>query len=78
MRKDLEATDPQSCWNKAREDELVFVLLGRDKTAPAVIDAWCAERIRIGKNTEGDAQITEARELAAAIREEQTIMETTT
>jgi hypothetical protein len=65
MLKQLEATDPNSCWNKAADSELTFVLLGRDKAAPAAIEAWCQERIRIGKNTENDPQIQEARRCAA-------------
>ena len=65
MRKDLEVAHPTSCWNKATDSELVFVLLGRDKAAPAAIEAWCQERIRIGKNVEGDPQIVDARRCAA-------------
>lgn len=65
MIKSLEATDPQSCWNKATDNELTFVLLGRDAAAPVAIAAWCQERIRLGKNREGDPQIQEARRCAA-------------
>jgi hypothetical protein len=65
MLKILEAQDPDSCWNKAQGTELVFVLLGRDPAAPLAIEAWCKERIRLGKNQKGDPQIEEARRLVA-------------
>jgi hypothetical protein len=60
MLKRLELSDPKSCFNRARDDERLFVLLGRDVAAPAAIRAWIAERIRLGKNQPGDAQIREA------------------
>jgi hypothetical protein len=59
-----ELSDPHSCLNRAHEDEMLFVLLGRDVAAPVAIRAWIAERIRIGKNKEDDFQIIEA-QLAA-------------
>ena len=67
MRKYREAKDNDSCWNKAKDYEWTFVLLGRDAAAPAAIEAWCQERIRLGKNTEGDPQIREARRCAASM-----------
>ena len=60
MRKLKEVSDPASCLNRAREDEMVFVLIGRDAAAPVAIRAWAAERIRLGRNTDADAQIVEA------------------
>lgn len=68
MRRDLEAKEPLSCWNKAKPDEIVFVLLARDLATPVAMEAWCRERIRLGKNKETDLQIVEAREDAAKIR----------
>ncbi len=65
MLKKIEKVDGQSCWNKAEDNEMVFVLLGRDAAAPAAIEAWCKERIRLGKNTNNDHQIIEARNCAA-------------
>jgi hypothetical protein len=65
MKKQREIAIPNSCWNKAGLYELVFVLLERDKAAPAAIRAWCQERIRLGKNTETDEQIKEALRCAA-------------
>lgn len=67
MIKRLELTDPNSCMSRAKDDEMVFVLLGRDKAAPAAIRAWCDERIRLGKNRDDDPQITEALNCADAM-----------
>ena len=60
MRKRDELTVPTSCMNRAKDDEMTFVLLGRDVAAPAAIHAWVTERIRLGKNKPQDAQIQEA------------------
>jgi hypothetical protein len=60
MRKRDELTLPQSCMSRARDDEMTFVLLGRDAAAPAAIRVWCNERVRLGKNQVEDAQIQEA------------------
>lgn len=70
MKKTDEANDPKSCWNKAEDDERVFVLLAHDVAAPVAIRAWVRERIRLGKNVQGDAQITEALECASLMAEE--------
>jgi hypothetical protein len=64
MKKLKEANDPKSCWNRADDEEIVFVLLARDPAAPQAILAWINERIRIGKNYPGDAQIIEATKAA--------------
>jgi hypothetical protein len=67
MRKRDELADPGSCLNKAREDEWLFVLLGRDPAAPAAVHAWIAERVRLGLNGPDDPKIREAgRWIAAA------------
>ncbi len=60
MIKREELIDPSSCLNRARDDEMMFVLLGRDAAAPVAIRAWIKERIRLGKNNWSDNQITEA------------------
>lgn len=58
MRKENEIRF--GCMNHAHPKEMTFVLLSRDAAAPATIRAWAAERVRLGKNTEGDDQIREA------------------
>ncbi len=60
MTKQEELNQPTSCLNKARDEEMIFVLLGRDEAAPVAIRAWCEERIRLGKNSEEDIQIRQA------------------
>lgn len=62
MIKREELTNPNSCMSKARENEMTFVLLGRDVAAPLAIRAWIEERVRIGKNAFDDPQILEAEE----------------
>jgi hypothetical protein len=71
MRKRDELTDPTSCLNRARADEWLFILLGRDRAAPVAVRAWIEERIRSGKNTRADAQIVEAEVWIAAVLAEQ-------
>lgn len=61
-RDEIEYTE--SCLNKARDNERLFVLLSRDPAAPVAIRAWVKERIRLGKNKPDDAQIVEALECA--------------
>lgn len=63
MLKHLELKDPKSCLNKAKDDEPLFVLLGRDPAAPLAIASWINHRIEFGKNHPGDDQITEAIDL---------------
>jgi hypothetical protein len=65
MIKRKELTDPKSCMSRADDDEMTFVLIGRDAAAPAAIRFWVGERIRIGKNRPDDPQIIEALECAA-------------
>lgn len=65
MKKRDELTDPKSCMSRARDDEMTFVLLGRDAAAPSTIRAWIAERLRLGKNKPDDPQIVEAEQCAA-------------
>jgi len=51
---------PYSCLNRAKDDEIVFVILGRDAAAPHAIREWAAKRIALGKNAPEDAQIVSA------------------
>jgi len=62
--------DPFSCFNRAREDEAVFVLLGRDVAAAPAIRAWAKARIEQGKNKRRDHQIKEALALADIMERE--------
>ena len=70
MRKFWELTNPHSCMFRAKDQEMTFVLLGRDLAAPVAIRAWIAERIRLGKNQPDDAQIIEAEACARTMESE--------
>lgn len=70
MRKRDELNSPAGCMARARDDEMTFVLLGRDAAAPYAIRAWIAERVRLGKNRPDDPQIVEAEECARIMESE--------
>ena len=55
-----EILRPDSCLNKADHDELIFVLLARDKSATKAVWAWIQDRIDKGTNKLGDSKIQEA------------------
>jgi hypothetical protein len=67
LKKIDEIKNPNSCFNKARPEELIFVLLERDEATPIAIQAWIEARIRLGKNSADDKQITEAREFLCRV-----------
>jgi hypothetical protein len=69
VRKFVELTS--GCMAKAHDDEPTFVLLARDKCAPATIRVWVQLRIGSGKNGRNDAQIIEALALADMMDKEQ-------
>ncbi len=75
MRKRDELTDPAGCMAKARDDEMTFVLLGRDAAAPVAIRAWAMERIRLGKNRPDDPKILEAVECARVMEAERKVQQ---
>lgn len=77
MIKSDEMEHPESCFNKAGENERLFVLLARDPAAPVAIRAWVAERIRLSKNTAEDPQILEALECARLMEIERADIEST-
>lgn len=68
MRKRDELKD--GCMVKASDDEMTFVLLGRDDAAPVAIRAWVAERLRTGRNGPCDPKILEALECARTMEAE--------
>jgi hypothetical protein len=70
MRKLFEDTDENSCFRRAKSNEMVFVLIGRDKVAPWAIYFWCVLRCLIGKNRWVDGQIQEALLCANTMRRE--------
>lgn len=42
MRKALETATLTSCLNRSRDDEPLFVLCGRDSSAPGAVRQWAA------------------------------------
>lgn len=70
MRKRDELAQTTSCLNKAGNDELIFVLLGRDIAAAETIRFWARQRCFLQKNKFEDPQIVEAMKLATEIEEE--------
>ncbi len=64
MIKKDELSNPDSCMSRAQDDEMTFVLLGRDMAAPQTIRFWVSERLRLGKNIPEDDQIREALDCA--------------
>lgn len=71
MKKCDELSDPNSCLNKAKDDEQLFVLLGRDLAAPAAVRFWIEERVRLGLNKYTDDQIAEALRWSSSVQQEQ-------
>lgn len=60
MLKLEELNEPESCFNRARMDEMIFVLLDRDLAAPIAIRAWINARIALGMNMPDDEKILHA------------------
>lgn len=75
MQKQDEIKDPNSCWNKAKPTEKLFILLDRDKAAPNTVRDWCRRRCTMGLNNQFDPQISEALNWADDVEKEQTIKE---
>lgn len=48
MIKREELSNPQSCLNKAGEEEPVFVLRGGDLLAPGIVRQWVVEAYKHG------------------------------
>ncbi len=65
MTKHEELSNPNSCLNRAADDEPLFILLGRDVATPETIRYWARSRVNgKKKNTWEDEQIREALQLA--------------
>ena len=54
------------CYANADPDEPMFVLLGRDKMAPPLVEQWALAREESG---EDPAKVAEARDCAQAMRD---------
>lgn len=67
MIRTKELSDPKSCFNKAMPDEPMFVLLARDRDAPAVIRYWL--KLRAGRKDLRLDQAVEAESCAIRMEE---------
>jgi hypothetical protein len=65
-----ELSNPNSCLNRAKDDEMIFVLLAHDAAFAHAVREWAKKRVELGKNAPGDAQITEALKAAGEARPE--------
>lgn len=70
LKKDEIAT-PDSCLNKAKDDEPIFVLRGKDPAAPATLAKWINRRVELGLNDYGDRKTLEAANLMAEMQQYQ-------
>lgn len=53
------------CYANAKPDEPMFILLGRDRNAPSLVDLWANQR---EIDNEDPAKVQEARDCANAMR----------
>lgn len=60
MKKLDELASPNSCLNKAKDTEWLFVLLERDPCAADTVRYWAEQRVRRGINKVTDQKIIEA------------------
>ena len=60
MLKHLEVSLPDSCLNKAFDNEIIFVLLQRDRAAADTVRYWAKRRIELCLNSPDDPKIVEA------------------
>ncbi len=62
MRKRDEQIDPESTWNRAAQDEPLFVIRAKDKLAPTMVRQWAEAASMTGAHE--PEKIQEARGLA--------------
>ena len=70
MLKQDEIQNLNSCLNKAKSHEMVFVLRAHDPVASDVIRYWIKLRCESGKNTSLDNEIREAWDCAAIMEKQ--------
>jgi len=68
----LQEMSPTGMFAKAKDDEPLFLLMGRDPSAPDIIEHWASVReaeVRAGRRPAGDMrQAAQARECAQQMR----------
>lgn len=68
MLKRHEISDPNSCLNKAKDNQMVFVLTENDKAMEETIEFWINKRIELGLNELGDTKMVTAQNVADYVR----------
>jgi hypothetical protein len=63
LTKKEELENPNSCLNKAADDEPVFVIRAQDSLAPVIVRRWAAHAEGLGVDP---AKVAEARVWATA------------
>jgi hypothetical protein len=71
MKKCDELSDPNSCLNRAADDEIIFVLRAHDVAFSDTLRSWVNLRIVLKKNSYRDAQVVEALATADQVEREQ-------
>ena len=66
MIKKNEISDPNSCFNKAADDEPLFVLRANDPLAPAAVAAWAG--LAFDTELHDRTKVTGARRIAEEMR----------
>jgi hypothetical protein len=62
MRKRDELADPESTWNRASQDEPLFVIRAKDKLSASMVRQWAEAAAMTGAHE--SEKIEEARDLA--------------
>jgi hypothetical protein len=70
MRKKDELANPNSCLNRAKDNEWLFVLKASDICSPGAVRDWVKRRLKKKRNQPGDAQIIEALQCAQSMEEQ--------
>ena len=64
MTKQDEMRNRESCWNKAKDNEVIFVLRGQDYSSPKAIMFWIMENL----TTTPEAKLRDAFNAAMAMK----------
>jgi hypothetical protein len=68
MMKRDELADQNSCFNKAKDDEIIFVLKETDPSFTETVEFWANHHVGCGANERGDRKILEALNVADFVR----------
>lgn len=69
MTKRENIDDPNSCWNKAADDEILFILRDKDLTFIPVLLFWVHMRIFMDIDLATSPKLTGALEIVDKVRE---------